>query len=180
MSFRQYFPPASAVTGIKSVPSVCQSVCPSASALTAEPCDLPTYNLVWGLPLMISWMRSKFKVTRLKKCFCVFWFDSLCHKLKAFCNHMPLKNKGIISCNITMVSYGVTPLPRCHTVWRHHTWLPMRSWAKLAILCHYETKVYMVWRHRHNLSALEGLWGKNTDKDTSREGASTLRRFHFQ
>ena len=29
------------------------------------------------------------------------------------------------------------------------------------------------------LSVLEGLWGKNTDKDTSREGASTLRRFHL-
>ena len=28
------------------------------------------------------------------------------------------------------------------------------------------------------MSVLEGLWGKNTDKDTSREGASTLRRFH--
>ncbi len=27
---------------------------------------------------------------------------------------------------------------------------------------------------------LEGLWGKNTDKDTSREGASTLRRFHSE
>ena len=25
---------------------------------------------------------------------------------------------------------------------------------------------------------LEGLWGKNTDKDTSREGAAMLRRFH--
>ncbi len=29
------------------------------------------------------------------------------------------------------------------------------------------------------VSVLKGLWGKNTDKDTSREGASTLRRFHF-
>ncbi len=29
------------------------------------------------------------------------------------------------------------------------------------------------------MSVLEGLWGKNTDKDTSREGASTLRRFHY-
>ncbi len=29
------------------------------------------------------------------------------------------------------------------------------------------------------MSMLEGLWGKNTDKDTSREGASMLRRFHY-
>ncbi len=29
------------------------------------------------------------------------------------------------------------------------------------------------------MSVLGGLWGKNTDKDMSREGASTLRRFHF-
>ncbi len=31
------------------------------------------------------------------------------------------------------------------------------------------------------MSVLQGLWGKNTDKEgTSRKGASTLRRFHFR
>ena len=29
------------------------------------------------------------------------------------------------------------------------------------------------------ISVLDGLWGKNTDKDTSQEGASTLRHFHL-
>ncbi len=30
------------------------------------------------------------------------------------------------------------------------------------------------------MSVLEGLWGKNTDKDTSREGVSMLRRIHWK
>ena len=30
------------------------------------------------------------------------------------------------------------------------------------------------------MSVLEGLWGKNTDKNTSREGASTLKAFSLR
>ncbi len=58
------FPPASAVEGIKSVPSVCVcvSVCLSVSALTAEPFDIQTRNLVEALTLQISRMSLKVKV----------------------------------------------------------------------------------------------------------------------
>ncbi len=60
-----FFPPASAVEGIKSVPSVCPcvrvSVCLSFSALTAEPFDIQTQNLVEALTLN-SRMSSKVKV----------------------------------------------------------------------------------------------------------------------
>ena len=48
-----FFPPASAVEGIKSVRSVCLCVCvcvcPLVNALTAEPFDVGSQNLVWGL-----------------------------------------------------------------------------------------------------------------------------------
>ncbi len=46
------FPPASAVEGIKSVPSVCESVCLLVTALTAEPFDLGSRNLVGGMTLI--------------------------------------------------------------------------------------------------------------------------------
>ncbi len=53
-----FFPPASAVKGIKSVPSVCVSV----SALMAEPFDIQTRNLVEALTLIISQMSLNVKV----------------------------------------------------------------------------------------------------------------------
>ncbi len=56
------FPPASAVEGIKSVPSVRLCVCLSFSSLTPEPFDVRTQNLVEGLTLTISQMSSMVKV----------------------------------------------------------------------------------------------------------------------
>ncbi len=60
------FPPASAVEGIKSVLSVCvcvrASVCSSVSALTDEPFDIRTQNLVERLTLTISRMSLTVKV----------------------------------------------------------------------------------------------------------------------
>ena len=41
---------------------VCVSVCLSVSALTAEPFDVRSRNLVQGLTLIISWMSSMVKV----------------------------------------------------------------------------------------------------------------------
>ena len=56
------FPPASAVEGIKSVPSVCVCVCVSVSALMAEPFDIQNQNLVEALTLIIFRMSLKVKV----------------------------------------------------------------------------------------------------------------------
>ncbi len=50
-----FFPPASAVEGIKSVPSVCVSV----SSLLAERFDLGPRNLVWRMTLIICRPSSK-------------------------------------------------------------------------------------------------------------------------
>ncbi len=48
----RFFPPASAVEGIRLVPSVCPcihvSVCLSVSALTAEPFELRTLDIAFG------------------------------------------------------------------------------------------------------------------------------------
>ena len=55
-----FIPSRVAVEGIKSVPSVC--VCVSVNALTAEPFDIQTRNLVEALTLIISRMSSKVKV----------------------------------------------------------------------------------------------------------------------
>ncbi len=57
-----FFPPASAVEGIKSVPSVCESVCLLVSALTAQSFDLGSRNSVWGLTFIKSRPSLKVKV----------------------------------------------------------------------------------------------------------------------
>ncbi len=51
---------------------------------------------------------------------------------------------------------------------------PVCQFVRLSV-CQRSHNAMTSWRHTH---PAEGLWGKNTDKDTSREGASTLRRFH--
>ncbi len=56
----KFFPPASAVKSVESVLSVC--VCVSVSALTAEPFDIQTRNLVEALTLIISRKSLKVKV----------------------------------------------------------------------------------------------------------------------
>ena len=43
---------------------MCVCVCLFVSALTADPFDLWSQNLVHGLTLIISWMSSKVKVIR--------------------------------------------------------------------------------------------------------------------
>ncbi len=57
-SINQFFPPALAVEGMESVPSVCVSV----SALTAERFEVRTQNLVDACTLIISRMSLKVKV----------------------------------------------------------------------------------------------------------------------
>ncbi len=57
-AFGMFFPPASAVEGIKSVPSVCLSV----TTLPAKSLNVWTQNLVEGLTLTISRISSKVKV----------------------------------------------------------------------------------------------------------------------
>ncbi len=57
-----FFPPVSAVEGIKSVPSVCVCVCASVSSLAAELFDVRTQNLEWGSTLTISRMSLQVKV----------------------------------------------------------------------------------------------------------------------
>ncbi len=75
-ALKVFLPPASAVEVIETEPFVCLSVCMClfVSALTAEPFDTWSRNLVEGLTLIISdefagqGHRSKVKVTRSKKC----------------------------------------------------------------------------------------------------------------
>ncbi len=57
-----YFPPASAVEGIKSVRSVCLCVCPLFSAITGEPFNVRTWNSAGGMTLMTARMSVKVKV----------------------------------------------------------------------------------------------------------------------
>ena len=58
----KFFPPASSVEGIKSVPSVCLPVCVYLCTLLAEPFEIRAQNVVDGLTLTISQLRSKLKV----------------------------------------------------------------------------------------------------------------------
>ena len=60
--FDPFFPPASAVEGIKSIPCMRLCVYLSVSALLAELFDIQTQNLVDGLTLTISRMSPKVKV----------------------------------------------------------------------------------------------------------------------
>ncbi len=83
------FPPASAVEGIKSVPSVCPSVCLLVSALLAEPLDIVTRNSVWMLTSTISRISSKVKVIgqRSRSQYWKIWFfDRLPAFDLLFCN----------------------------------------------------------------------------------------------
>ncbi len=69
------------------------------------------------------------------------------------------------------VFYGVMYVdPVCHDTWRHGT-----------TAGRHVTSWYDVMTSQHDvLTSFWRLLGKNTDKEgTSREGASTLRRFHF-
>ncbi len=58
ISYWSLLPPASAVQVIESVPSFCLLVC----ALTAEPFEIPTRNVVWASSWSISRMSSMIKV----------------------------------------------------------------------------------------------------------------------
>ncbi len=136
------FPPASAVEGMESVPSVCLSV----SALTAETFDIQTRNLVEALTLIISQMSLKVKVIGQRS------------RSPGWKNMISEVSAGWI----TQSQFVITP----DVMWRHGM-----------------TSYDVTWRHGtaswcHGMTSWHPL---TTDKEgTSREGASTLRRFHGQ
>ncbi len=111
MKMTQFFPPALAVEGIKSVPSVCLSVCVSVIQLSHG-------WTVWRMDLKIC---VRINIDKI-----LDEFEHQGHRSKV---------KVTVLKNVIFYNFG--------------------------------------------MSVLERLWGKNTDKDTSREGASTLRRFHL-
>ncbi len=156
---RLFFPPASAVEGIKSVPCVCVCVCLSVSWRSHG-------RTVWCTDAKFSVMvdldnvsdefegqghRSKFKVATLKKrYFQTFLWCYVCR---------------------SSLSWHLTP---CDVTARRHVT------SRYNVMTSHDV---MVWRHDVKAWHPDILWrllGKNTDKKgTSREGASTLRRFHF-
>ena len=149
---------------------VCVCVCLLVSALPAKPFDVRVQNLAQAVTLTISRTSLKFKVIgqRSRSLLWKTWLsefqmslhavtraDPYCHDMMS---HRDMLSRRDIASRLDMTSRRDMTSHRDMTL----------QWHRLVQLA-----VAMC-----RMSVLESLWGKNTDKNTSREGASTLRRFH--
>ena len=105
---------------------LCVCVCPSVSALTAEPFDIWSQNLVQALTVMISWMSLMAKVKgqghRVKNLISmIFWYERTDTKPWLMASwHDVMTSRDVIGRRHTVVwHHGMTPASRLREMQQH-------------------------------------------------------------
>ena len=145
-----FFPPASAVEGIKSFPSVRLSVCLSVSTLTSERLDIRIRNLIGILTLMLYRISSKVKVigqwarsshwnrhlfsfalgghhrSNVMTCYTI-WYDGVMSRHTVTWTHMAWHRKSQIHIIEQIFALHHNIMTYCN-IWWHHNVKLNKTW----------------------------------------------------